>query len=126
MPTNLGAQLADLRSRSFHQSASKAQKIAHSKSLLFDRKVAAHQSFDAIFRICVEGFDDLCRLDRRFSQYATSLFSSKSILQDRDRFSHAENESLNSVLNDFLTLIGSKLRLRSALMTIEWLIRRFR
>ena len=126
MATSLGAQLADLRSRSSHQSASKAQKIAHSKSLLFEREVAAHQSFDVIFRVCVEGFEDLCRLDRRFSPYATSLFSSKSILQDRSRFSHAENEGLNSVLNNFLTLIGSKLRLRSALMAVEWLIRRFR
>ncbi|KAI5278951.1 snoRNA-binding rRNA-processing protein utp10, partial [Ascosphaera acerosa] len=66
MPTSLAAQLSQIAARSTHQLDLKAQKAAHSQSLIFERSVAAAQTFDIIFQICREGFVELCALDARF------------------------------------------------------------
>lgn len=126
MATALTAQLAQLRSQTSNPVDLKAQRKAHSQSLLFEPHVAATQDFNTIHQICYEGFEELCRLDPRFLSFAGTIFSEQSKNQDRTQMTSAQNEELDVVLEDFVLLIGSRLALKPALKAIEWLIRRFR
>src|SRR4051794_634144 len=73
----------------------KALRKLHSVSLLFTPEHAASQSFDTIYSICYEGFEELCSLDPRFRAYEQSLFSDQSILVDRETLAKADNEKLD-------------------------------
>ena len=126
MTTKLAAQLARIRANSTNPLNLKAQKKAHSQSLLFEPHVAATQDFDTIYQICYEGFEDLCRLDSRFIVFAKNLFSDQSKQEDRTQMTDAQNRQLDGVLECFLGLVGAKLLLKPALKAVEWLIRRFR
>ncbi|KAF2787947.1 U3 small nucleolar RNA-associated protein 10 [Melanomma pulvis-pyrius CBS 109.77] len=124
--TSLQKQLAAIAASSTHQLDLKAQKAAHGKSLLYEPKVAASQSFDSIYLLCYEGFRELCALDGRFAQFARSLFSEQSKVEDRTQMTKKENEELDKVLEAFITLAGPRLLLKPAEMAMEWLVRRFR
>lgn len=126
MATALAAQLAQIRAQSTNSLDLKAQKKEHSHSLLFDSVVAATQDFESIYQLCYEGFEDLCRLDSRFSSFASSLFSEQSKHEDRTQMTAAQNKQLDTVIEEFLSLLGSKLLLKPALKAVEWLVRRFR
>ena len=124
--TSLQKQLAAIAANSTHQLDLKAQKTAHAKSLLFEPKVAANQSFDSIYQICHEGLQELCMLDRRFTPFNRNLFSEQSKSEDRTQMTANENEELDVVLQNFLGLISARLLLKPAQKATEWLIRRFR
>lgn len=124
--TSLQKQLAAIAASSTHQLDLKAQKTAHGKSLLYEPKVAASQSFDSIYLICHEGYRDLCALDHRFLPFARTLFSEQSKTEDRTEMTKKENGELDSVLEAFMTLLGPKLLLKPAEKALEWLVRRFR
>ncbi|KAL8953486.1 MAG: hypothetical protein Q9222_000690 [Ikaeria aurantiellina] len=126
MASSLASQLAHIRVQGISPLDLKAQKKAHSKSLLFDEHHAAIQDFDTLFQICHEGYQDLCRLDPRFMAFAGNLFSPQSKQEDRTLMTLAQNETLDNVLEDFMGLIGSRLLLKPALKALEWLVRRFR
>lgn len=126
MATNLTAQLAKIRAQSTNPLDLKAQKKAHSQSLLFDSRNAAIQDFDTIHQICYEGFEELCRLDARFAQFASGIFSEESKQADRTQMTAAENHEIDTIIEQFLGLISSRLLLRPALKAVEWLVRRFR
>ncbi|KAL8694950.1 MAG: hypothetical protein Q9218_000521 [Villophora microphyllina] len=126
MATSLAAQLAQIRAHSTNALDLKAQKKAHSKSLLFDERHAAIQDFDTLFHICHDGYQDLCRLDPRFADFAGSLFSEQSKQEDRTQMTVAQNEQLDHVLEDFMRFLGSRLLLKPAIKSMEWLIRRFK
>ena len=126
MATALSAQLAQIRARPSNSLDLKAQKEAHSQSLLFDPRSAATQDFDTIFQICSEGFEELCRQDSRFIGFSNSIFSEQSKFEDRTQMNEEQNQRLSSVVEEFLGLVGTKLLLVPALKAIEWLIRRFR
>ncbi|KAF2873931.1 hypothetical protein BDV95DRAFT_626828 [Massariosphaeria phaeospora] len=124
--TSLQKQLATIAASSTHQLDLKAQKAAHGRSLLFEPKVAASQSFENIYLICYDGYRDLCALDPRFVQFSRSLFSEQSKVEDRTQMTKKENDKLNTVLEAFLTLVGPRLLLKTAEKALEWLVRRFR
>jgi U3 small nucleolar RNA-associated protein 10 len=124
--TSLQKQLAAIAASSTHQLDLKAQKAAHGKSLLFEPRVAASQSFDTIYVICYEGYRDLCALDQRFLPFARTLFSEQSKNEDRNQMTKKENAELDSVLEAFMTLVGPRLLLKPAEKALEWLVRRFR
>jgi U3 small nucleolar RNA-associated protein 10 len=124
--TSLQKQLAAIAASSTHQLDLKAQKAAHGKSLLFEPRVAASQSFDSIYIICYEGYRDLCALDQRFLPFARTLFSEQSKSEDRTQMTKKENVELDSVLEAFMTLVGPRLLLKPAEKALEWLVRRFR
>ncbi|KAF2011080.1 hypothetical protein BU24DRAFT_399265 [Aaosphaeria arxii CBS 175.79] len=124
--SSLQQQLAAIAATSTHQLDLKAQKTAHGKSLLFESRVAASQSFDLIFSICYEGFRDLCALDQRFLSFARTLFSEQSKSEDRTQMTKKENDELDRVLESFITLVGSRILLKPAEKALEWLVRRFR
>jgi U3 small nucleolar RNA-associated protein 10 len=126
MATALQKQLAAIAASSTHQLDLKAQKSAHGKSLLFEPKIAASQSFENVYLICYEGFRDLCALDSRFLHFSQSLFSEQSKVEDRTQMTKEENKKLNTVLEAFITLVGPRLLLKPAQKAVEWLVRRFR
>jgi U3 small nucleolar RNA-associated protein 10 len=126
MSTILQLQLAAIAATSSHELDLKAQKAAHAKSLLFERSVAAAQDFGTIYDICYHGFQELCRLDPRFTVFAENIFSEQSKSEERTQMTAAENQELDTVLESFLTLVGARLLLRPAVKATEWLVRRFR
>ncbi|KAB8437422.1 hypothetical protein FH972_025100 [Carpinus fangiana] len=124
--SSLQKQLASIAATSNHELDLKAQKAAHGKSLLFDPLPASAQSFETIYQICVEGFEELCALDSRFVPFSKSIFSPQSKAEDRAQMTQADNEELDRTLEAFLGLVGSRLLLKPALKSVEWLVRRFR
>lgn len=126
MSTSLAAQLAQIAASSKTTLDVKAQKAAHSKSLIFEPRVAASQNYQTLYKICREGFDDLCQLDARFTVFASTIFSEQSRDEDRTQMTAAENAELDKKTESFLRLAGGRLRLMPAIKAVEWLIRRFR
>jgi U3 small nucleolar RNA-associated protein 10 len=126
MPTSLAAQLAQIAANSRSTLDTKAQRVAHSKSLIFEPKIAASQSFQTLYPICYEAFEELCALDRRFKIFATTLYSEQSQNEDRALMTAAENRQLDLQIEACLRLIGPRVRLAPAVQALEWLVRRFR
>ncbi|KAL5044710.1 U3 small nucleolar RNA-associated protein 10, partial [Aspergillus fruticulosus] len=126
MASSLAAQLSQIAANSTNQLNLKAQRLAHSKSLIFDKRVAGSQDFDAIYDICYDGFRELCQLEPRFAQFERSIFSEQSKVQDRTEMNVEQNKELDSVLEAFLALVGGRLLLSPAVKAVEWLVRRFR
>ncbi|KAK5107521.1 hypothetical protein LTR62_001051 [Meristemomyces frigidus] len=126
MATALQQQLAAIAANSTHQLDLKAQKARHSKSLLFEPRDAASQTFDTIYQICIEGFEELCMLDARFGAFGRNLFSEQSKNEDRSQMTAAENTEVGKTVDSFLGLVGGRLLLKPAMKAVEWLVRRFR
>ncbi|KAG9246251.1 hypothetical protein BJ878DRAFT_298508 [Calycina marina] len=126
MATSIASQLAQVAAKSNNALNLKAQKVAHSKSLIFEPRVAASQSLETIYTLCCEGFRELCLLDQRFVGFQGSLFSPQSQEHDRSVMTTDENSSLDTQLEDFLGLVGARLRLSPAIKSVEWLVRRYR
>ena len=126
MASVLAAQLAQIAANSSNSLDLKAQKKAHSQSLLFDSRQASTQDFDTIYQICLEGFQELCQIDGRFTSFSRSIFSEQSKREDRTQMTEAQNKELDEVLESFLQLVGARLLLKPAVKAVEWLVRRFR
>lgn len=126
MATTLAAQLALIASKSTNSLDLKAQKKAHSQSLIYEPEVAASQDFDTIYQLCLEGFQELCQVDKRFHVFSRSIFSVQGKMEDRNQMTIEQNKELDQVLESFLSMVGSKLLLKPALKAVDWLIRRFR
>jgi U3 small nucleolar RNA-associated protein 10 len=126
MATSLAAQLAQVAANSKATLNVKAQKAAHSKSLIWEPRIAAAQSYHSLYSTCLQGFEELCQLDNRFLHFQSTLFSDESQNQDRTQLTASENEELDRRVDAFLRLVGSRLRLMPAIKSVEWLIRRFK
>lgn len=126
MATSLAAQLSQIAATSIDPLNLKKQRIAHSQSLIFESKVASSQDFDTIYQICYEGFQELCRLDARFTQFERTIFSPHSKTEDRRQMTPAQNKELDVALESFLALVGARLLLSPAIKALDWLVRRFR
>ncbi|KAI1396171.1 hypothetical protein F4819DRAFT_476152 [Hypoxylon fuscum] len=126
MASALSAQLAQIAANSKFTLDVKAQKAAHSKSLIFEPRVAASQNFQTLYGICYQGFEELCQLDSRFVPFRATIFSEQSQDEDRSQMTAAENAELDKKIDSFLHLAGARLRLMPTIKAIEWLIRRFR
>jgi U3 small nucleolar RNA-associated protein 10 len=126
MATAFAAQLNEIAARSRNELDLKAQKTAHSQSLIFEKKIAASQDFDSLYQLCFEGFEDLCKIDSRFREFQRSLFSQQSKTQERDQMTADQNTTLDTVIEACLGLLGGRLLLSPAVKVAEWLVRRFR
>ncbi|KAH8205749.1 hypothetical protein TruAng_000025 [Truncatella angustata] len=126
MSTSLAAQLAQIAASSKTTLDVRAQKAAHSKSLIFEPRVAASQNYQTLYNICREGYDELLQLDARFGAFNNTIFSQQSQDEDRSQMTSAENAELNKIIESFLRLVGGRLRLMPSIRSVEWLIRRFR
>lgn len=123
--TSLQRQLAQIAAKSTHQLDLKARRQEHGKSLLFDAKFAVSQDFNVLYQICVEGFEELCQVDPRFTEFANTLFSEQSQVEEREQMTKLQNEELDHVLQAFLGLVSSRLLLKPAQKSVEWVLRRF-
>ena len=101
MATSLTAQLSQIAASSTNSLNLKAQKAAHSKSLIFEPRVAASQSFDTLYTLCHEGFQELCLLDARFLEFQRNIFSEQSQEEDRTQMTADENSELDKRLELF-------------------------
>ncbi|ERF72575.1 hypothetical protein EPUS_02857 [Endocarpon pusillum Z07020] len=126
MASSFAAQLKEIAAKSKNELDLKAHKTAHSQSLIFAKKIAGTQDFDTIYQLCLEGFEDLCKIDPRFQEYQRNLFSQQSKTQERDLMTAEQNATLDTVLEGCLGLLGGRLLLSPARKVAEWLVRRFR
>jgi U3 small nucleolar RNA-associated protein 10 len=126
MAYSFAAQLSDIAAKSRNELDLKAHKTAHSQSLIFEKRVAGSQDFDTIYQICLEGFEDLCKIDPRFQEYQRNLFSQQSKTQERDQMTAEQNTILDTVIEACLGLLGGRVLLNPAVKVAEWLVRRFR
>ncbi|EED21107.1 SSU processome component Utp10, putative [Talaromyces stipitatus ATCC 10500] len=126
MASSLAAQLAQVAAKSTSPLDLKAQRVAHSKSLIFEYRVAKSQDFDTLYQLCNDAFQELCRLDTRFTEFERTIFSLHSKSEDRTEMTAAQNKELDVALESFMALVGGKLQLTPAVKALEWLVRRFR
>lgn len=126
MSTLFAAQLNEIAKSSTDELNLQAQKRAHSQSLIFEKQVAGSQDFATLYQICLEGFEDLCRLDTRFVGFSRSIFDPQSQNHERGQMTEEQNAKLDTVLESFMGLVGAKLLLKPAIKAVEWLVRRFR
>lgn len=126
MASSLVKQLSRIAANSTNSLNIKAQKAAHAKSLIFEPRVATSQSFDTLYTLCHEGFEELCLIDSRFLEFQRDIFSEQSQEKDRTQLTETQNAELDMRLETFLGLVGGFLRLNPAVKAVEWLIRRFR
>lgn len=124
--SSLASQLQSINEKTASISLDRKQRSKlHSRSLIFDPKVAAGQDYEYIYDIASEGLDDLCELDSRFNKFRQTLFSETSVTLDRNLQSKEVTEQLNKNIDAFLTLVGPYYGLTSSLKAVEWLVRRF-
>jgi U3 small nucleolar RNA-associated protein 10 len=126
MASSLASQLRQISTKSTSALNLKAQKASHSKSLIFEPRFAASQTFETLYTLCHEGFQELCLLDGRFLEFQRNIFSEQSQAEDRTQMTADENTELDKRLELFLGLVGGRLRLTPAIKAVEWLVRRFR
>ncbi|KAK2757595.1 snoRNA-binding rRNA-processing protein utp10 [Arachnomyces sp. PD_36] len=126
MASSLSAQLSQIAATSTNQLDLKAQKAAHSQSLIFDKQTAKSQDFNTLYLLCYDGFKELCLLDSRFTEFGRSIFSEQSKSEDRTEMTSDQNKQLDNVVEAFLGLVGARLLLSPAVKAVEWLVRRFR
>jgi U3 small nucleolar RNA-associated protein 10 len=126
MATALQAQLAQIAARSSNPLNLKAQRELYAKSLLYEPEVAAGQDLDTLYDVCVEGYRELCGIDRRFETFGRTIFSEQSKRENRLQMTSAQNTELDGVLESFMGLLAARLLLKPAVKALEWLIRQFR
>lgn len=103
----------------------KTRAKVHSKSLIFDPKVASTQDFDLLHSIGVEGLDQLCEVDSRFEKFRMTLFLDTSITFDRNVQQQDTLVQLQKTIDGFLILVAPYYQLTPSIKAVEWLVRRF-
>lgn len=103
----------------------KSRSKIHSRSLIFDPKVASTQDYDYIYQIGLEGLEDLIEIDSRFSKFKQTLFSETTINLDRNVQSQDTLDQLNKNVEVFLSLVSPYYLLTPSIKAVEWLVRRF-
>eukprot|EP01133_Synstelium_polycarpum_P006408 gene6408-7434_t len=121
MTTSLDRQLSKIRERSHHVDVSKQR-----DSLLFGAKEAALIDTEAVYALGQEGLTELIRLDVRFKQFETTLFSETSKRYNRMMVTAEENITTDRDIAAFLRLVSNVFLLNHAQKALEWLVRRFR
>ncbi|EGW32648.1 U3 small nucleolar RNA-associated protein 10 [Spathaspora passalidarum NRRL Y-27907] len=124
--SSLSSQLKSISEKTASVSLDrKARSKIHSRSLLFEPKVASTQDYEYIHQIAYEGLEELSELDSRFNKFKQTLFSDTSINLDRNVQTKDIVDQLNRNIEAFLTLVGPYYNLVPAIKATEWLIRRF-
>ena len=126
MPSTLAQQLQLIAATSVNTLSAERQKRLYSVSLLYPSQEAATQDLTTVYSIALEGFRELVELTPSFQKYDKSLFAPSSVSFDRFLQTKKVNDELNRTIDNFLSLVGVRLLLRSSLKALEWLVRRFR
>ncbi|XP_067620823.1 HEAT repeat-containing protein 1 homolog [Eurosta solidaginis] len=94
-------------------------------SVLFDRKEAGNKTRRTIYEIGLAGLQELTALNPLFQKFEDTLFNETTIDLERSVEDKEVNKLLDSNINQFLHHLSPYFLLRSTLMCLEWLIRRF-
>eukprot|EP01132_Coremiostelium_polycephalum_P004285 gene4285-5360_t len=121
MTTSLDRQLKTLREQIHYVDVSKKR-----DSLLFDEKEAKNIELESVLAIGQEGLHELIKMDSRFKQFESNLFSEQSLTFNRVLKTKEENDQLDQQITSFLQLQSNYFLLGSSHKALEWLIRRFR
>lgn len=103
----------------------KTRSKIHSRSLMFDPKVAAAQDMDYIYGIALEGLDELTTIDNRFEKFRSSLFAEASLTYDRNVSTKDIVEQVDKNIHAFVNLASPYFNLSPSLKAMEWLVRRY-
>ncbi|CAH6718753.1 U3 small nucleolar RNA-associated protein 10 [[Candida] jaroonii] len=103
----------------------KSRSKIHSRSLIFEPKIAATQDFELIYDIGLEGLDELITFNKKFQHFKTTLFHETTVTFDRNVQTPDMLQDLNANINNFLLLISPLLNLNCSIKALEWLVRRF-
>ena len=103
----------------------KSRSMIHSRSLLFDPKVAAAQDMDFIYSIALEGLEELVEINSRFDKFRHSLFAEASLKYDRNVSTKDIIELVDKNIMAFVNLVSPHLNLEPSLKALEWLVRRY-
>lgn len=96
-------------------------------SLLFDDKKAEEIGTDTIMDMGRNGFQELCRLDKRLRPYTETLFNANLKRFDRDKESKSDNEKkIDKALDQFLQLLSPYVLMKATQKVFEYLIRLFK
>ncbi|XP_054745117.1 HEAT repeat-containing protein 1 homolog [Anastrepha obliqua] len=94
-------------------------------SVLFDRKEAGTKTRRTIFEIGLSGLQELTAINPIFQSFEATLFNETTIELERSVEKDEVNTLLDLNINKFLRHLSPYFLLRSTLMCLEWLIRRF-
>lgn len=94
-------------------------------SLLYTFEEAADIGLDELYESGLKGFDQLCRIDPRFTQCRKALFSSGSRHVDMNEHDEAGRIALDKTVDIFCKLLGPYVLLPAAMHSLEYLIRKF-
>ncbi|KAI5954403.1 UTP10 [Candida jiufengensis] len=124
--SSLASQLKQINEKTSSIALNRQQRSKlHSRSLIFDPKIASTQDYDYIYEIALEGLEELSALDSRFNKFKSSLFTIDSVNFDRNVQTEDTIKQLNTNINAFFTLLGPYYKFNCALVASEWLVRRF-
>ncbi|KAI5957031.1 UTP10 [Candida margitis] len=124
--SSLASQLKSINEKTASVALNRQQRSKiHSRSLIFEPKVASTQDYEYIHQIAIDGLDELCELDTRFNKFRASLFATDSINFDRNVQTEDVIQQVNANINAFFTLLGPYYNFTAALTASEWLVRRF-
>lgn len=119
MATSLSRQLANLAVRP------PGSVVAEKPSLLFPINEAKKVDDETIYNIAIEGFEELRKLDERFSPFSETLFSADSVKSNRESHNKEYNKVLDNHLSQYLRLVAPYFLLNPAHKTLEYLIRHY-
>ncbi|KAL4423978.1 hypothetical protein ABPG75_001279 [Micractinium tetrahymenae] len=121
--TDLAQQLAQQAAR---HGVDQGKRHPGKASLLYTFQEAADVDAETIYRIGVEGLDQLCMLDGRFQAYRRTLFGQAALTLDRDAATADVNAKLDAAIAGFCTLLSSYFLLAPAFKALEFLVRKYR
>lgn len=104
----------------------KTRSRIHSRSLIFDPKVAAAQDFDYLFKLASDRWAELLvPHSGRFDGFLNTFFSEETINFDRHVQTKETLAQLNKHVDAFLELMAPLYDHSELLEMTEWLVRRF-
>ena len=94
-------------------------------SLVYSFQEAADVGIDEIYDAGIKGFDQLCRLDPRFSQCRKRLFSNGSRHVELHQLDEGGKNMVDDAVDVFCKLLGPYFLLPAATNALEYLVRKF-
>ncbi len=118
--TSLSRQLNNLAERPA------ASVVAENPSLLFSTSEAAKIDNDTIYKLGLEGLQDLVKHDGRFASFLNSLFSEEANRINRESRNMEYNKYLNELISKLLLLLSPYFLLNAAHQVLEYMIRHYK
>lgn len=103
----------------------KSRSKIHSRSLIFEPKIAATQDFELLYDIGLEGLEELITFNKKFQHFKSTLFHESTVNFDRNVQTAEMLLDINTNINNFLLLVSPLLNLNCSVKALEWLVRRF-